>query len=53
MYKQQMMRKLDNILNNSNVNQEDHIWIEAMMIQGLDAMKDRDELQWELENKMD
>ena len=52
MYKAMILRKLDNILNNANINEDDRIWVEAMMAQGLDAQKERDELQWEKENKI-
>lgn len=49
-YKQSIMRKLDNILRVSDINDEDKIWIEAFVSKGLDDQIELEKLQWEKEN---
>jgi len=50
MYKQAILHKLDNILNNSNVNEDDKAWIEAFVSNGLDDKIELEKLQWEAAN---
>ena len=52
LYKTVVMMKADNILNNAKLTEDDRIWLDAMLNMGLDAMKERDDLQWEKENKI-
>ena len=50
MYKQAILHKLDNILNNSDVNEDDKAWIEAFVSTSLDNQIELDQLRWEKEN---
>lgn len=50
MYKQAILHKLDNILRNSDINEDDKAWIESFVSQGLDNQIELDKLRWEVEN---
>lgn len=53
MYKQAILHKLDNILNNAEgINEDDRAWIEAFVGNGLDAQHELDQLKWERDNKL-